>query len=296
MNNPAQYGRNGDSTLVHMRPDELRGLQQLARAAGTDLTINPNTGYAEAWKLPSWVLPVAAVAATALTAGAAAPAAAGALGAAGAGTAAAGGAAAGTAAAGTAAAGAGAAGGGLLAAEGAGAAAAGSAGAGAGLLGAETAATGASAAGSGGLLATGEQASMLAAQNAGLEGATAATNAGLQSAGSAGIEQVAAPVSEMGSNASMFDNVNTGTNGLLGQASDAAGQYGKPVSTVLNASSQAQQSAPQQQPMQPPQRQNVPLDLSKILEQSQSMQQYDMQEQERRRQLMNKYVQGIGGI
>ena len=132
MNNQfSKMGRFGDTELVHMRSDELRGLRTLANAVGTDLTINPQTGYPEAWKMPSWVLPVAAVAATALTAGAAAPAAAGALGAAGAGTAAAGG--------------------GLLAAEGAAAGAGAAGAAGGGLLG-----------------ASGTQAGMLAAQEAGL--------------------------------------------------------------------------------------------------------------------------------
>lgn len=103
-----QAGRNGDSQLVHMRPDEVRGLGLLAQATGNPMTTNPKTGYPEAWSLPSWVLPAAAIAATVMTGGAAAPVAAGALG---------GGAAAG--AAGGAALGAGAAGTGLLAAEGA---------------------------------------------------------------------------------------------------------------------------------------------------------------------------------
>jgi hypothetical protein len=42
------YGRNGDSMLVHMTPDEVGGLQQLAMAAGGSLTINPVTGLPEA--------------------------------------------------------------------------------------------------------------------------------------------------------------------------------------------------------------------------------------------------------
>jgi hypothetical protein len=78
--NKASYGRNGDSLLVHMRPDEVRSLGLLAHAAGTNLTRNPKTGYPEAWSLPPWVLPAAGIAATALTAGAAAPLALGALG------------------------------------------------------------------------------------------------------------------------------------------------------------------------------------------------------------------------
>jgi hypothetical protein len=37
----AQLGRNGDSTLVHMQPHEVAGLQALAKSQGTSLTINP---------------------------------------------------------------------------------------------------------------------------------------------------------------------------------------------------------------------------------------------------------------
>ena len=42
------YGRNGDSMLIHMHPDEVKGLQQLALATGGSLTINPHTGLPEA--------------------------------------------------------------------------------------------------------------------------------------------------------------------------------------------------------------------------------------------------------
>lgn len=41
-------GRNGDSMLVHMTPDEVRGLQALALAKGGSLSINPDTGLVEA--------------------------------------------------------------------------------------------------------------------------------------------------------------------------------------------------------------------------------------------------------
>jgi len=44
----ASYGRNGDTMLVHMTPDEVRGLQALAMAQGGSLTINPDTGLPEA--------------------------------------------------------------------------------------------------------------------------------------------------------------------------------------------------------------------------------------------------------
>ena len=44
----ASRGRNGDSVLVHMAPEELSGLQQLAVAHGGSLTLNPVTGLYEA--------------------------------------------------------------------------------------------------------------------------------------------------------------------------------------------------------------------------------------------------------
>jgi len=49
--NLAARGRYGDSTLVHMAPEELSGLRALARAQGNDLTINPRTGLPEAFSL-----------------------------------------------------------------------------------------------------------------------------------------------------------------------------------------------------------------------------------------------------
>jgi hypothetical protein len=42
------YGRNGDTMLIHMAPEEVKGLQQLAMATGGSLTINPHTGLPEA--------------------------------------------------------------------------------------------------------------------------------------------------------------------------------------------------------------------------------------------------------
>lgn len=47
----AALGRNGDSTLVHMQPGEVAGLQALAESQGTSLTINPHTGLPEAFSL-----------------------------------------------------------------------------------------------------------------------------------------------------------------------------------------------------------------------------------------------------
>ncbi len=44
----AAQGRGPDRTLVHMSPREVQGLQALAKAHGGSLTINPETGLAEA--------------------------------------------------------------------------------------------------------------------------------------------------------------------------------------------------------------------------------------------------------
>jgi hypothetical protein len=49
------YGRGGDSMLVHMNPREVAGLQALARSNGTSLTINPHTGYPEAFNLKAFL-------------------------------------------------------------------------------------------------------------------------------------------------------------------------------------------------------------------------------------------------
>jgi len=69
-----QKGRGKDQMLVHMTPREVQGLQALAKANGGSLTINPETGLAEAGFLED-ILPIVAMgAATYFTAGAAAPA------------------------------------------------------------------------------------------------------------------------------------------------------------------------------------------------------------------------------
>lgn len=47
----SQFGRHGDSMLVHMNPEEVGGLQALAQMHGTSMTINPYTGMPEAFKL-----------------------------------------------------------------------------------------------------------------------------------------------------------------------------------------------------------------------------------------------------
>jgi hypothetical protein len=44
----SSQGRNGDSMLIHMAPEEVQGLQSLAMAAGGSLSINPETGLYEA--------------------------------------------------------------------------------------------------------------------------------------------------------------------------------------------------------------------------------------------------------
>lgn len=62
----ADKGRGPDSTLVHMSMDELRSLQDLAKAHGGAITINPDTGLPEAGFLSS-ILPMLAGAALTAT-------------------------------------------------------------------------------------------------------------------------------------------------------------------------------------------------------------------------------------
>lgn len=67
----ASKGRNGDSMLVHMTPDEVKGLHALAAAHGGKLTINPETGLPEAnflKKLLPTIIGAALTAATGLPA------------------------------------------------------------------------------------------------------------------------------------------------------------------------------------------------------------------------------------
>jgi len=59
----ASLGRYGDDLIVHMNQEEVQGLQALAKKHGTSLTINPDTGMPEAFKLGKVfkaVLPIAA--------------------------------------------------------------------------------------------------------------------------------------------------------------------------------------------------------------------------------------------
>lgn len=59
-------GRGSDTELVHMTKDEVRGLQTMAKAHGGSLTINPETGLAEAGFLGSILPMIAGIAAVAL--------------------------------------------------------------------------------------------------------------------------------------------------------------------------------------------------------------------------------------
>lgn len=63
-NHLAARGRNGDSTLVHMTPGEVQGLQALAATQGGSLTVNPDTGLPEANILKSLLPALAGVALT----------------------------------------------------------------------------------------------------------------------------------------------------------------------------------------------------------------------------------------
>lgn len=58
-NHLKSYGRGDDTELVHMTKGEVKGLQELAMAHGGTLTINPDTGLAEAGFLKN-ILPMIA--------------------------------------------------------------------------------------------------------------------------------------------------------------------------------------------------------------------------------------------
>ena len=80
----AGYGRNGDSMLMHVTPDEVHGLQRLAMSQGGSLTINPHTGlpeaniFSQAWKaIKPVAAPLAGAALTYLSGGALSPLTAG---------------------------------------------------------------------------------------------------------------------------------------------------------------------------------------------------------------------------
>jgi hypothetical protein len=69
----ASRGRKGDTMLVHMAPEEVSGLQALARAGGGTLTLNPDTGLPEANFLKRMLPTLIGVGLTAATGGAIAP-------------------------------------------------------------------------------------------------------------------------------------------------------------------------------------------------------------------------------
>lgn len=76
----AGYGRNGDSMLMHVTPDEVQGLQRIAMSRGGSLTVNPHTGlpeaniFSQAWKaIKPVAAPLAGAALTYLSGGALSP-------------------------------------------------------------------------------------------------------------------------------------------------------------------------------------------------------------------------------
>ena len=69
----ASLGRNGDTMLMHVNPDELRGLQGLAMSQGGSLSINPHTGLPEAFNLGGFLKSLLPMAAGIATGGAGAP-------------------------------------------------------------------------------------------------------------------------------------------------------------------------------------------------------------------------------
>lgn len=64
--NPAQFGRYGDNTMVHMNNEEVAGLASLAKSMGRELTTNPVTGYPEAFSLRDALPIIAGIGTTAM--------------------------------------------------------------------------------------------------------------------------------------------------------------------------------------------------------------------------------------
>ena len=62
-------GRGNDTMLVHMTPNEVGGLQALAKASGGSLTVNPQTGLPEAGFLDNLLPTILGVGATILSGG-----------------------------------------------------------------------------------------------------------------------------------------------------------------------------------------------------------------------------------
>ena len=75
----ASRGRGPDTMLVHMAPSEVKSLQEVAKAHGGSLTVNPDTGLPEAGFLSSILPMVAGVGLTALSGGTLTPVMAGLL-------------------------------------------------------------------------------------------------------------------------------------------------------------------------------------------------------------------------
>lgn len=69
----AAHGRGPDTELIHMTKGEINGLQQLAKANGGSLTVNPHTGLPEAGFLSNILPAVAGAAAMYFSGGTAAP-------------------------------------------------------------------------------------------------------------------------------------------------------------------------------------------------------------------------------
>ena len=66
-------GRGKDTQLVHMTPNEVAGMQALAKAHGGSLTVNPETGLVEAGFLDSMLPTILGIGISAATGGAATP-------------------------------------------------------------------------------------------------------------------------------------------------------------------------------------------------------------------------------
>ena len=189
----ASRGRKGDTMLVHMAPQEVSGLQALAKAHGGTLTVNPDTGLPEANFLKRMLPMLIGAALTPLTGGLINPMTAGLL------------------VGGVETARTGNLGRGLMAGLGA----YGGAGLGAGLMGAGASTAGATASAlgvPGAATGAGSQAAMLAAQNQGFG------QAGLEALGSsAGYASGAAPVVQSG-----MQSLGAGVQGLGTEAGRSA--------------------------------------------------------------------------
>lgn len=127
------------------------------------------------------------------------------------------------------------------------------------------------------------QTGLLAAQEAGL-GATGGLGWGGATTGIQG-----------GLNSALGSSTGSSIGNVMGSTLDTANKLEKPASAMMNAASQANQMAGQQQPpLQPQPLNNTPLNITGLLNQSQQMQQLDTEEQKRKRQVMQQYVNNIG--